>query len=182
MNYATGAQSLIGQDVTINGIRHTVSRLSSKEGKLKNGDTAQYLTVVSALGNEQELHPRTVKELFSKGESAGIKMLVDAEAAVVENATPASIKAEHESNIESALAKLEAMVTKAPVAAAPTPEVKKVTKKAQAIAIYNEVMADASVDSKLKRQAVLKRWMSEAGMTLNGCNTYFQAIKSAAWK
>lgn len=139
--YAEASATLIGRDLTINGIRHTVTKYSPRFGKLKDGSEASYVIVTSALGNEVNLHPRTVKELFTKGEAVGIKLLVDT------------------------------------IATQATVNDKPLSKKQQAINIFNEAVA-----LKETRQYVIKRIMSETSSSLNLANTYYQGIKSGNYK
>lgn len=89
MKYQNLAATHIGHDVTVNGFRHTITKLSDQEGKLKNGLSVPYVILTSALGNEAKLHPRKAYVLFSKGEVEGIKLLVDAVAATLTSATQA---------------------------------------------------------------------------------------------
>ncbi len=54
---------------------------------------------------------------------------------------------------------------------------KPVSKKAQAIAIYNEVHAANGA-----RKDAMTRFKTELGMSDAGANTYYQNIKSGVWK
>jgi hypothetical protein len=162
-NYSTLSATLIGRALTINGIRHIATKYSPRLGKMKDGSEASYIVATSSLGNEVELHPRTVKDLFTKGEAAGIKMLVD----TVADTTPV---------VATPVATTESVPVSEPMAPAKVAAVKKTFKKQRAIEIFNEAVTAGET-----RQYVIKRWMSELDMTLNGCNTYYQSIKTGAW-
>ena len=162
MNYADKATSLIGKQLMINAAVLTIAGLADKTGKLKNGDSAPYLNVTAADGTISAIHPRTASALFSKGEAEGIKLLVDAVATAVA--------------IEAKLVPTETIHYPTVVAAPVVETVKKVSKKAQATAIFNEVLAAQGT-----RQDVIKRIIAETGSSLNLANTYYQNLRSGAW-
>lgn len=156
-NFTTHATQHFGQQLMIGAIAHTITSLAEKTGKLKNGQDAPYLVVTAADGKTDMLHPRTAVTLFSKGEAAGIQMLVDA--------------------VASAPVATPAPVVTAPVAKAAKPVAAKDNKKKQAmITIFNEVVA-----AKGTRQEVIQRFMSETGGSLNCANTYYQNCRGGAW-
>jgi hypothetical protein len=94
MNYAAAAHKHIGRSVIIAGLTLAITALSDKTGKLKNGTDAPYLVLTGPDGQTDMLHPRTAVTLFSKGEAAGVKMLVDAAVdagPIVEAVKPAAV-------------------------------------------------------------------------------------------
>lgn len=159
MKYADAAKNHIGRSVIMAGLTFAISALADKTGKLKNGTEAPYLVLTSENGTTQEVHPRTAATLFSKGEAAGIKMLVEAVAA-----TPTE-RIAHPTAVKKG-----ATVEVAPV------EVP-ATKKAQATAIFNEVLAAHGL-----RADCIKRFQTEVGLSLNGANTYYQNLRGGKWE
>lgn len=152
MNYAESASKHIGRSVVLAGLTFAITALAEKTGKLKNGTDAPYLVLTGADGATQQLHPRTAVTLFSKGEAAGVKMLVDAavDAAVVSVVPPAT------------------KAKKAVVAGT--------SKKSRALSIFNEVVA-----AKGTRQEVIKRFQTEVELSINGANTYYQNLRGGVW-
>lgn len=160
-NYSGVATNHIGRTVLIHGIAFALAGLSAdKTGKLKNGADAPYIIAKAEDGTEQLLHPRTAVSLFTKGESAGIKMLVDA---VVDAGIPVA-PAETIHHPDAAPAPTKAVVAGT-------------SKKAQALAIFNEVVA-----AKGLRSEVIKRFQTEVGLSLNGANTYYQNCRGGLWE
>jgi hypothetical protein len=155
MNYAAAAHNHIGRSVIIAGLTLAITALSDKTGKLKNGTDAPYLVLTGPDGQTDMLHPRTATTLFSKGEAAGVKLLVDA---VVEAGPIVEAKVE--------------LVEPAAVI-----EVAGTSKKAQAIAIFNAVVAAHGT-----RAEVIKRFQSDVGLSLNGANTYYQNCRGGKWE
>jgi hypothetical protein len=158
MNYATAAKSHIGRSVIMAGLTLAITALSDKTGKLKNGTDAPYLELTGPDGHKEMLHPRTAATLFSKGEATGIKMLI---AAVEPTETI------HHPTTVAAKPKAKAVVAPVDVPA---------TKKAQALAIFNEVVAAHGT-----RAEVIKRIMGETGSSLNLANTYYQNMRGGKW-
>jgi len=150
VNYQAAASALFGRKVEIRGIVHDIVEFVAKEGKLKDGSSVPYV----GLSGDVVIHPRTVKELFTKGEAAGIKLLVEAVAAEPVAETP---------------------VTEATSEAAPA--TKKVFKKQLCTDIFEEVVAASGT-----RQDCIKRFQAEGGLSLNGANTYYQNLRSSKWK
>jgi hypothetical protein len=152
-NFSATASSHIGRALMIHAVAHTITSLSDKMGKLKNGQDAPYLVVTAADGKTDMLHPRTAVTLFSKGEAAGIKMLVTS---VINT-----------SNLVSTpiVGKAKASAKVAPIAAS-------TSKKAQAVAIFNEVVAANGT-----RAEVIQRIMAETNSSLNLANTYYQNMR-----
>ena len=161
-NYSGIATNHIGRNLLIHGAMFAIAGLSEvKTGKLKNGADVPYVIAKSDDGPEQLLHPRTAVSLFTKGESAGMKMLVDA---VVDAGAPTA-----ETKIE--------VSTPTPAPAKKAKAATGTSKKAQALAIFNEVVA-----AKGTRQEVIQRFQKEVGLSLNGANTYYQNCRGGLWE
>lgn len=170
--YTSQAAANIGREVTVNGIRHTILKMAEQEGKLKNGNAAPYIILGNGV-DEISLHPRKALQLFTKGEVEGIKMLIEVVAAepVEAKMTPTEVicypTVDTNALLEAATAKLSAMLD--------TKETK-VSKKSMCIAIFNEVVAAEGT-----RATCIARFMSEADLSKNGANTYYQSCRNGSY-
>lgn len=141
----------------------------SKFGAMKNGDKKPYLILELLTGEHKELHPRKAAQLMTGKEVDGFR--VEEKTAEIEQVSAA---AETDQNtVEPAIVETLADDTKPAEQTAEKP----LSKKAQAIAIYNEVHAANGA-----RKDAMIRFKTELGMSDAGANTYYQNIKSGMWK
>lgn len=135
-------------------------------GTMKNGEKAPYVILMNdTTAAVINLHPEHAKRLFKKGEDSGV-MLTEAVFGVEQQeAEPA---AEEMAPVDATADQPEGQQEQP--AAEP-----KVSKKSQAIAIFN-----ANADK--ARKEVIEMMVTEIGLTKLGAATYYQNIKSGQWK
>lgn len=175
-------RGLIGRQVeSKTGVLLINDVLTHKTGVLKDGSSAPYLHLVAEMGDrpEVDLHPQKAMELLKKGESGAYKILASlASDGAVALETVAAMNevalADEAPTMElHQVAEPEA----APTADAAPVEEKKESKKAGTLRIYREMIAEGKA-----RKDIIARMCTELGLSIPGANTYYQNVKSGAWK
>ena len=181
-------RTLIGRQVeSKTGVLLVNDVLTHKTGVLKDGTSAPYLHLIAEMGDapEVDLHPQKALELIKKGESGAYKILASlASDGAVALETVAAMNEVAPAD-EAPTMELHQVAEPEAAPAAPAAEAapaeaegeKKESKKAGTLRIYREMTAEGKA-----RKDIIARMRTELGLSIPGANTYYQNVKSGAWK
>lgn len=167
---------------------YKIAKLSDKLGKLKDGSQGEYV-ILSREGNDEDIitiHPNQFKRLATKGEDNELKLIeatdkipevasVGTQLASTEPSTPAESEPAASPTTDSTPTEAAPAADGAKTEAAPAAP-KEPSKKERAVAIFKSMTAEGKA-----RKDIIAA-MKTIGLTDAGAATYYQNIKSGAWK
>lgn len=202
--------SLINKTVEINNVVWTITAVSTKVGKMKNGSEAPYFTAVNEAGEEKEVHPRAVAQLIKAAQAEDnqpqqqqteeVKM--DQANALIATGSAQQVHTVVEGNVIDINARevqdsgtaidLENNVVNGADAKEPTDVTDVVAKPvdqaapAPFVAVTKKSRAQAIFladrAAGLARKETIAKFKSELGMSDQGASTYYQNFKSGNWQ